>query len=508
VNKFSIPYAAFTLLIIVMMVISYPIFNLGSPLLDIPKARALPAEQKEQQDRPPFLLPTPSLSQSNLLPFGATTGPEMGINRQQQQQQHEQPLLSNNNNNNNNRNDNQLTQSNLVGIQASDLGIQRLMTTTTEKIPNQYIVVLKPSSSISAQSESMAAEAKIPGSDIINSYENTIKGFTIRVPNQSSLAAIQSDPMVEYVEQDQTVTIFQQQALPTGVDRVDRELSSTGNRIGAVDADIAIIDTGIDLTHPDLNVYRDTSFVDGTNSGNDDEGHGTHVAGIAAAKDNNEGVVGIAPGARLWAVKVLNGTGSGPISTIIAGIDYVTQHANEIDVANLSFGCKCPSKALDAAIHNSVAAGITYVVAAGNSASDANAFSPASNPDTIAVSAIADSDGKCGGLGPPTKYGNDDTFASFSNYGSAVDMAAPGVNIYSTYKGGAYATLSGTSMASPFVAGAAALYKSSHIGASPSEVKQALIDMGSTPSTICDGHAHGYFSGDPDNTHEPLLYVN
>jgi subtilisin len=107
-----------------------------------------------------------------------------------------------------------------------------------------------------------------------------------------------------------------------------------------------------------------------------------------------------------------------------------------------------------------------------------------------------------------TKSRNDDTFARFSNYGSAVDMAAPGVNIYSTYKGGSYATLSGTSMASPFVTGAAALYKSSHIGASPSEVKQALIDMGSTPSTICDGHAHGYFSGDPDNTHEPLLYVN
>ena len=109
-----------------MMAISYPIFNSGSPLLDIPKARALPAEQKEQQDRPPFLLPTPSLSQSNLLPFGATTEYEMGINRQQQQQQHEQPLLSNNNN----HNDNQSTQSNLVGIQASNLGIQRLMTTT------------------------------------------------------------------------------------------------------------------------------------------------------------------------------------------------------------------------------------------------------------------------------------------------------------------------------------------------------------------------------------------
>ena len=499
-----------------MMAISYPIFNSGSSLLlDIPKATALSAEQKERQDSPPLILPTPSLSSpsSNSLPFGTVTGSGGEISRQQQQRQHEQLSLSDN------RNDsNPSTQPNLVGIQTS-------MTTTTEKIPNQYIVVLKPSAISSSSSgrsatseakaiyktlKSMAAEAKIKEENVIHTYENTIKGFTIRVPNQSSLAAIQSDPRVEYVEQDQRVTIFQQQALPTGVDRVDRELSSTvpRNRIGsAVDADIAIIDTGIDLTHPDLNVYRATSFVDGTNSGNDDEGHGTHVAGIAAAKDNNEGVVGIAPGARLWAVKVLNGTGSGPISTIIAGIDYVTQHANEIDVANLSFGCKCPSKALDTAIHNSVAAGITYVVAAGNSASDASAFSPASNPDVITVSAMADSDGKCGGLGPSTKYGNDDTFASFSNYGPTVDMAAPGVNIYSTYKGSSYATLSGTSMASPFVAGAAALYKSSHIGASPSEVKQALIDTGSTPSTVCDGNGHGYFSGDPDNTHEPLLYT-
>jgi subtilisin len=505
VNKF-ITFPAFTFLIIAMA-ISYPIFNSGSSLLDIPKARALSAEQKEQQDRPPFLLPTPSSSPSTSLPFGTITGSEMGINRQQQ---HEQLSLSKNNNNNNGNNSS--TPSNLVRrIQASNSGIKTLMATaTTENIPNQYIVVLKPGT-VSAQSESMATEAKIAGANIIHTYEDTIKGYTIRVPNQSAIAAIQSDPRVDFVEQDQKVTIFQQQALPTGINRVDGDLSPaiSGNGIGrAVDADIAIIDTGIDLTHPDLNVYRATSFVDGTNSGNDDEGHGTHVAGIAAAKDNNEGVVGIAPGARLWAVKVLNSTGSGLISTIIAGIDYVTQHTNEIDVANLSVGCECPSKALDTAIHNSVAAGITYVVAAGNSASDASVFSPANNPDVITVSAIADSDGKCGGLGPPTKYGNDDTFARFSNYGSAVDMAAPGVNIYSTYKGGSYATLSGTSMASPFVTGAAALYKSSHIGASPSEVKQALIDMGSTPSTICDGHAHGYFSGDPDNTHEPLLYVN
>ena len=466
-------------------------------MLDIPNAMALSAELEKEQDRPPFLLATPSLSSSSSLPFGTITGPEIG----QQPQEQEQPSLSNSHNNNNK---NPSMQSNPIEMQADTT---TTTTATTENIPNQYIVVLKPGT-ISAQSESMAAEAKIKGANIIHTYENTIKGYAIRVPNQSALASIQSDPRVEFVEQDQKMTIFQQ-ALPTGVDRVDGDRSSAmpGNGIGAVDADIAIIDSGIDLTHPDLNVYRDATFVYGTNSGNDDYGHGTHVAGIAAAKDNNEGVVGIAPGARLWAVKVMDSTGSGLTSTIIAGIDYVTQHANEIDVANLSFGCKCHSNALDIAIHNSVAAGITYVVSAGNSASDANAFSPSNHPDVISVSAVADSDGKCGGLGPPTKYGNDDTFASFSNYGSVVDMAAPGVNIYSTYKGSSYATLSGTSMASPHVTGAAALYKSSHLGASPSEVKQALISMGSTPSTVCDGNGHGYFRGDPDNIHEPLLYA-
>jgi subtilisin len=494
VNKFSISYSAFTFLIIATTISYAPMFHWRSSLLDIPNAMALSAELEKEQDRPPFLLATPSLSSSSL-PFGTITGSEI----RQQSQEQEQPSLSNSHNNKN-----PSMRSNLVGMQ-----VDTTTRSTTDKIPNQYIVVLKPSSSISAQSESMAAEAKIKGANIIHTYENTIKGYAIRVPNQSALASIQSDPRVEFVEQDQKMTIFQQQALPAGVDRVDGDRSSaiSGNGIGAVDADIAIIDSGIDLTHPDLNVYRDATFVYGTNSGNDDKGHGTHVAGIAAAKDNLEGVVGIAPGARLWAVKVMDSTGSGLTSTIIAGIDYVTQHANEIDVANLSFGCKCHSNALDIAIHNSVAAGITYVVSAGNSASDANAFSPSNHPDVIAVSAIADSDGKCGGLGPFTKYGNDDTFASFSNYGSVVDMAAPGVNMYSTYKDSSYATLSGTSMASPFVTGAAALYKSSHLGASPSEVKQDLISMGSSPSTVCDGNGHGYFRGDPDNIHEPLLYA-
>jgi len=174
----------------------------------------------------------------------------------------------------------------------------------------------------------------------------------------------------------------------------------------------------------------------------------------------------------------------------------------------MSLGCQCYSLAMDTAIKKSVAAGVTYVVAAGNSASNASTFFPANHSDVIAVSAIVDTDGKCGGNGPSTGYGADDRLATFSNFGSTVDMAAPGVNIYSTYKSGSYATMSGTSMASPHVAGAAALYKSTHPGAAPSDVKDALIANGSDPSTKCDiGNGSGYFTGDSDGFAEPLVNV-
>jgi subtilisin family serine protease len=256
-----------------------------------------------------------------------------------------------------------------------------------------------------------------------------------------------------------------------------------------------------------LNVYKQVSFVKGAKTANDDNGHGSHVAGITAAKDDSNGVVGVAPGARLWAIKVLDRNGAGSLSNVIKGIDYVTANAAQIEVANLSLGCECFSSALNTAITNSVAAGVTYVVAAGNSAKDAQTFSPANHPDVIAVSAMVDTDGKCGGLGTSTSYGADDTFASFSNFGSVVDMAAPGVNIYSTYKSGTYATLSGTSMASPHVAGAAALFKASNPSASPLDVKNSLISNGSTSSTVCDGNGFGYFSGDPDGIAEPLVYA-
>ena len=323
------------------------------------------------------------------------------------------------------------------------------------------------------------------------------------------VSELRQDPRVAFVEPDQRVHALGQ-TVPVGVDRVDGDVSQTvsGDGSGAVDADIAILDTGIDLDHPDLNVYHEKTFVPGTSSADDDNGHGTHVAGITAAKDNAIGVVGIAPGARLWSIKVLDSSGAGSISDIIAGIDYVTAHSDEIDVVNLSFGCECSSPALDAAINNAVQAGVVFVVAAGNDHKDASSFSPARNPNVIAVSAMADSDGKCGGQGTSTKYGSDDTFASFSNYGAPVDMVAPGVGILSTYKDGKYAELSGTSMAAPHVSGGIALYESSHPGATPAQVKAALTGSGIQPSSGCSAEGQGYFTGSPNEANRPLLNAN
>jgi subtilisin family serine protease len=432
-------------------------------------------------------------------------------------------------------------------VQQQPMNNKKILTATTRGITNQFIIVLKDSldsttnsntpSTLSIPSQlipnvadsfdgsssnsnsrllgsatkalrDISQQAISMGARVPRIFDSAIHGFTAIVPNRQVIDALAKDSRVAYIEQDQRVKIFQ--TLPTGINRVDVDLSRarSGDGTGSVNVDIAIIDTGIDLSHPDLNVYVQKTFVSGTSSANDDNGHGTHVAGIAAAKDNSYGVVGVAPGARLWAIKVLDSTGFGFISTVISGIDYIAKHSSLVDVANLSFGCECKSSALDTAINNAVANGITFVVAAGNTHTDASTLSPANNPNVIAVSAIADSDGKCGGRGLSTSYGRDDSFATFSNYGSTVDMAAAGVHILSTYKGSSYAYMSGTSMATSHVIGAAALYKGTEDpSASPSAVKSALLNQGSKISTVCDGNGHGYFTGDPDSYHEPLLYA-
>jgi subtilisin family serine protease len=275
-----------------------------------------------------------------------------------------------------------------------------------------------------------------------------------------------------------------------------------------VDVDIAILDTGVSLTHPDLNVYRNASFVDGVTSGNDDQGHGSHVAGIAAAKDNSIGVVGIAPGARIWAIKICDKFGECKISDEIKGLEYATQHADEIDVLNVSIE-NPNSPALNNAIREAVNAGITVIVAAGNNGSNAASSSPANSPDVLSVSAIGDSDGQCGSEGPALQGSSgsvdDDSFAFFSNFGPNVKLAAPGVNVFSTYNGSSYAVDSGTSMAAPHVTGAAALYKAQFPDATPEEVISNITSSSTLPDALCEGGPRGYFTGDVDGINEPLL---
>jgi hypothetical protein len=341
-------------------------------------------------------------------------------------------------------------------------------------------------------------------------FQYALKGFSAMIP-AGLLEAVRRDPRVRYVVRDQEMVAFAQ-TIPTGIRRIGADLNATaaidGINTPQVNVAIAIIDTGIDLDHPDLNVKGGVCYACGGGTIPDDaNGHGSHVAGIAAALDNDIGVVGVAPGAPLYAVRVLDYRGSGSLSNVAKGVDWVTKNTSSLNikVANLSLGgsgsddgnCgKSNNDPLHTAICNSVAAGVTYVVAAGNSAADAKATIPAAYREVITVSALADSDGLEGGIGLGTGYGADDTFATFSNYGPAIDLIAPGVSIYSTYKLGGYSTLSGTSMAAPHVAGAAALYLENNPGALPEDVRQALIDQGQP----------GPWSG-PDAIAEPLVHV-
>ncbi len=344
-------------------------------------------------------------------------------------------------------------------------------------------------------------------------YTNAVRGFSIQLPPGLAKQAIQAEPGVFLVESDVQVHAVAQ-TLPTGVNRIDADLNSTAKIDGIderVDVDIAIIDTGIDRDHPDLNVVTGRRFYSvlwwtfQDDLYDDDNGHGSHCAGIAAAKDNGEGVVGVAPGARLWAVKVLDSTGSGYLSDVIAGVDWVTAHASTIEVANMSLAATASSSIFRTAIQNSVAAGVVHVVAAGNDAKDVYGFDgvfgtsddviPAAYPEAATISAMVDLDGIPGGEGGSSGYGTDDSFANFSNDshsavagnpvtspGGAIDLLMPGVDIVSCYLSGGYATGSGTSMASPHAAGLAALYIASNGRASSASgvyaIRQALIDTG------------------------------
>ncbi|MEJ8801383.1 S8 family peptidase [Pontibacter sp. H249] len=326
-------------------------------------------------------------------------------------------------------------------------------------IPGQYIVVFNQDETLrsdpDATYEQRIEVVRKRGRSILEAngvqdvkieqaFGKTISGVAARL-SEGEVAKLRQDSRVAYIEPDRVVMLAKPskggggstaQETPWGITRVGGATSGAGKTAW-------VIDSGVDLDHPDLNVDAGRSFTAFTsgrdNTPDDNNGHGTHVAGTIGALDNSTGVVGVAHGATIVAVKVLDARGSGAYSGVIAGVDYVGANGKVGDVANMSLGGPV-SQALDDAVKAAANKGIKFALAAGNESTDANNSSPArvNGANIYTVSAID----------------VNDRFASFSNYGNPpVDYAAPGVSIKSTWKGGAYNTISGTSMASPHVAG-------------------------------------------------------
>ncbi|MDQ3548241.1 MAG: S8 family serine peptidase [Chloroflexota bacterium] len=390
----------------------------------------------------------------------------------------------------------------LVAASVAPVGAQRNNQTASEEEWQTWIVRLHPDASVDFFANEWLQGR---GGMITQRYSEIINGFAARMPAEL-VELLRADGRVMAIMPDFEVHASAQM-IPTGIKRINATQNVTADIDGVderVDVDVAVLDTGVSA-HSDLNVAGGRDCT-GAGTWSDGNGHGTHVAGTIGALDNGIGVVGVAPGARIWSVRVLNSQGSGYGSWILCGIDWVTARAGTIEVANMSLGgatkyiddnnCGLTNgDVMHQAICESVQAGVTYAVAAGNDGSNAAGYFPASYDEVITVSALVDTDGLAGGLGAATSVGADDTLASFSNYGSDVDVIAPGVSILSTSRTGGYAAMSGTSMAAPHVAGAAAIFKAVNPSASPASVRSELIAGGSTVA----------WSGDLDSTKEPLI---
>ena len=343
------------------------------------------------------------------------------------------------------------------------------------------IVVFKKGVNPREAANSIAAST---GGNVEHIYKNSILGMSIKGVPIQALRALQKNPNISYVEEDRIISLAPPpgkgpgsgggdvgdggsttQETPWGIVRVggNRDVTSS-NRTAWV------IDTGVDLDHEDLNVdrARSVSFLTRgkeSKNANDENGHGSHVAGIIAAKDNQSGVVGVAAGATIVALKVLDKTGTGSLSGILAAVDHVVAEGKSGDVVNMSLGGGY-SQSLNDAVKFAAGKGLKLVLAAGNDRTDASSVSPASTDGTNIYTVSA--------------MDSNDVFASFSNYGKSVDFAAPGVDIFSTWKDGGYNTISGTSMAAPHVAG--------------------ILMLGEL-------HSDGFVSQDPDEMPDPIAHV-
>lgn len=426
---------------------------------------------------------------------------------------------------------------------AKRVTVEDRVSMAAEPETTEVIVVLEDGA------DPLAAAAEM-GVEVTHVYRHVFTGFAGTLPAQAMEEAI-SARSVQNIFEDGTVKV-ESQTVPTGVRRIAVPLDSNGEHVDVVspvDADIAILDTGVSRV-PDLTVAGGTSCLKSKNEKNekkkrdhkkdkkrgdgkngkshrkknrhngknkakswqDNNGHGTHTAGIAAAIDNEQDIVGVAPGARIWGVKVLDARGDGSFSNVICGLDWVIKHKSTIDVVNLSLSGSgtektCRSSALHRAICSTVNAGIPVIVAAGNQATDASTRVPASYDEVITVSAMGDTDGEPGGNGPRSCSANmDDTFVSFSNFGADIDIAAPGDCILSVTPNG-LREFSGTSEATPHVTGAVALFiaitrEKNEIGPTPAEIRTWLLTSGAKPQDSPEG-----FTGDPDGFEEPILWL-
>jgi subtilisin family serine protease len=376
-------------------------------------------------------------------------------------------------------------------------------TTVPGTVSNQYIVVLRPGTADTKPADTKAADTKAAdtsaadakaadpgtaepaaaalarryGGTVRRSYRSAVHGFSATL-TASAAKRLAADPAVAYVEQDRKVRLSQADPPSWGLDRVDQvslPLNAVYNYPNtASNVHAYIIDTGVRISHTDFGgrASNGYDFIDNDTVANDCYGHGTHVAGTVGGTR-----YGVAKGVKLVAVRVLGCDGMGDYSQIIAGVDWVTRHAIKPAVANMSIGGSAGST-LDNAVKASIASGVTYAVAAGNDHADACLSSPARLAEAITVGATTATDQR----------------ASFSNYGTCLDIFAPGENIRSTYNTSNTATalMSGTSMATPHVTGAAALVLSANPTATPAQIRNTLVSKATT------GKIHNVGVGSPN----------
>ncbi|MYW64164.1 S8 family serine peptidase [Streptomyces sp. SID8379] len=335
-------------------------------------------------------------------------------------------------------------------------------------VSGSYIVLLDQKANTAAKKDL----AKEYGGTLRRNYDSAVNGFSANGLSQTEAKRLAADKSVSKVVQNKKfhTTATQDNPPSWGLDRIDQADTAGDGKYTYPDTagegvTAYVIDTGVRISHKDFGGRASYGFdaVDNDDSADDGNGHGTHVAGTIAGDAH-----GVAKKAKIVAVRVLDDQGSGTTEQVVAGIDWVTEHHSGPSVANMSLGGGV-DEALDAAVKKSIDSGVTYAVAAGNESSDAAQSSPARVPEAITVASST----------------KDDEQSDFSNYGSVVDIYAPGSDITSDWNTGddATNTISGTSMATPHVVGAAAVYLGGHPDAAPADVAKALTD-GATPDAI------------------------